>query len=103
MSIYLQKREGPVPQIWHADQSAHALQKTRKQGAAILDANIFQIFFESKIIKEIFEAHFEGTRSTGPKILFTSCKEAAGIGTNSIVNLIMPWKGVISYTNINKK
>ena len=89
-------------EIWHADQSAHALQKTRKQlffvGAACLP-NISK----SKIIKEIFEANFEWTSSTGPNILFTSCQEPAGIGTDSIVNFFMPRKGVISYPNINKK
>ena len=62
-----------------------------------------QNIFKSKIIKEIFEADFEGTSSTGPNILFTSCQEPAGIGTDSIVNLITPQNGVISYPNINKK
>ena len=84
-------------EIWRADKSAHALQKTRKQ-LFVGAANIFK----SKIIKEIFEADFEGTSSTGPNILFTSCQEPAGIGTDSIVNLIMPWKGVILYPNIHK-
>ena len=51
-------------EIWYADQSAHALQKTRKLlfcRAAVPDANIFNIF--SKVIfeeqREIFEADFD--------------------------------------------
>ena len=59
--------------------------------------------FKSKVIKEILEADFEGKRLTGPNILFISCQEPAGIGTDFIVILIMPQKRVISYPNNYKK
>ena len=89
-------------EIWHADQSAHALRKKYKT-TFLWGQPVFQIFPKARSSKKYLRQILKGPSSTGPNILFTSCQEPAGIGTESIVNLIMPRKGFISYPNIDKK
>ena len=70
-------------------------ENTKIVGAALLGANVFQIFSWDRYLE-----HVEEKSSTGPQFLFTSSREPVGIVTDYIVN----WPDIcMSYPNMKKK
>ena len=76
LSFICTKCEGLVQQIWNLACGLHSACFTKKDyffcGGSPSWGKYLPNIFTSKIIKEIFEADFEGASSTGPNILFTT-------------------------------